>query len=103
MEFSLGEKRPHHSLQIPERWLQRGECQSFISGETRKQSQVVLGRFRLSIRKNFFTEKAVKHQNRLPRDVVECPSLVVFERRMDVALRDVVWGWKLAGQIDGWA
>ncbi|KFP13675.1 hypothetical protein Z169_08016, partial [Egretta garzetta] len=48
------------------------------------------GRFRLDIRKKFFTMRVVKHWNGLPKEVVEAPSLETFKARLDGALSNLV-------------
>ena len=48
------------------------------------------GRFGLDIRGRFFTEKVVRCWNRLPREVVDAPSLEVFKARLDGALGSLV-------------
>jgi len=49
------------------------------------------GRFRLDIRKNLFTDRVVMHWNRLPRAVVESPSLEVLKRCANVAVWNMVY------------
>ena len=49
------------------------------------------GRLRLDIRKKFFTQRVVMHWNRLPKEVVDVPSLEAFKARLDVALGSLVW------------
>ncbi|KGL89898.1 hypothetical protein N301_12094, partial [Charadrius vociferus] len=48
------------------------------------------GRFRLDIRKKFFTLRVVSHWNRLSREAVEDPSLEAFKARLDGALSTLV-------------
>ena len=48
------------------------------------------GRFRLDIRQKFFTMRVMKHWNRLPREVVEAPSLEAFKARLGGALSNLI-------------
>ncbi|KFW65280.1 hypothetical protein AS28_02200, partial [Pygoscelis adeliae] len=53
-------------------------------------SKLKEGKFRLDIRKKFFTVRVVRHWNRLPREVVDGPSLEVFKARLDEALSNLI-------------
>ena len=48
------------------------------------------GRFRLDAREKFITRRAVRCWNRLPREVVNAPSLEVFKARLDGTLGSLV-------------
>ncbi|KFQ33527.1 hypothetical protein N332_13493, partial [Mesitornis unicolor] len=48
------------------------------------------GRFRLDMRRKFFTARVVRHWHRLPREVVDGPSMEVFKARLDGALGNLI-------------
>ncbi|KFZ62443.1 hypothetical protein N338_09588, partial [Podiceps cristatus] len=48
------------------------------------------GRYRLDLRKKFFTMRVVKHWNRLPKEAAEAPSLDTFKAGLDVALGNLI-------------
>ena len=60
------------------------------------------GRFRLDIRRKFFTQRVVTHWNRLPKEAVDAPSLEAFEARLDVALGSLVCWLATLHIAGGW-
>jgi len=47
-------------------------------------------KFRMILRKNVFTVRVTKYWNRLPREVVEAPSLEIFKTCLDAFLCKVL-------------
>ena len=61
-----------------------------VSQEWEPGEQLRQGRFRLDMRRKFFTQRVVMHWNRLPKEVVDAPTLEAFKARLVAALSSLV-------------
>ena len=55
----------------------------------------------MAIREKFFTERVLRCWNRLPREVVDAPSLGVFRAGLDGALGSLVLDLEVGGPACG--
>lgn len=96
---SLDPRRLKGDLIAPCSFLRRGHGEGgaelyflLSSDRTRgSSSELCQGRFAPDIWKHFSSNRMVRHGNRVPREVIDAPSLLVFKRHLDGALNKILY------------
>jgi len=84
--FSLEKRRLQGELIANFQYLKR----AYEKDGDRLFSKACCNRTRVDIRKKFFMMRVVRHWNRLPREVVDAPSLETFKIRLYGPLSNVI-------------
>lgn len=74
------------------KWGKRTDLSSLVTSirTQRNKTKLCQGKFRLDIKKKFFTERVAGHWNRLAREVVMAPKLLEFNECLDDVLGHIV-------------
>jgi len=78
---------------------------SLVSGDRMRRNSLKLcqGKFRSDNREKFFTERVVKHWNKLTREMKMAPSLLVFKKCLGNVFRYMVYilgRWVCSQELD---